>query len=355
MFNRKIVERKGGTIIIIVMMLTILFPIVITGIIDITNMFKIQKRLKTVLNASVKSASSRVDWSSVPDGEFKIDEGKAEEAFVDIFNSNMDVELEKEENIYKCKSAKNGYPIYLYFDVYNERHKDSFVNFPEEGTIPSEITDKHLYTQVDRPTAIAVSRVEYKVSPFLGGKVFNLIQFASSQLNIAPDVGETVESNVDEEGLPPGQPVVSNQNLIDSHKDFTANNTYYDVVKTNDILNSHVVYKAQKKSSTDSPIHIGLIHMAPGETYTASLWIKADNHNVLQHTSMLGFFTNTGTTLSTAHTTRVGEWIRLQVTFINSTGGVLPDVEIRFYPAKAAGSITYFAFPKVEVGKEATD
>jgi len=318
-------------------------------------MFKIQKRLKTVLNASVKSASSRVDWSSVPDGEFKIDEGKAEEAFVDIFNSNMDVELEKEENIYKCKSAKNGYPIYLYFDVYNERHKDSFVNFPEEGTIPSEITDKHLYTQVDRPTAIAVSRVEYKVSPFLGGKVFNLIQFASSQLNIAPDVGETVESNVDEEGLPPGQPVVSNQNLIDSHKDFTANNTYYDVVKTNDILNSHVVYKAQKKSSTDSPIHIGLIHMAPGETYTASLWIKADNHNVLQHTSMLGFFTNTGTTLSTAHTTRVGEWIRLQVTFINSTGGVLPDVEIRFYPAKAAGSITYFAFPKVEVGKEATD
>ena len=354
MFDKKIAERKGGIIIIIALMLAILFPVVIMGIVDISNMFKIQKRLKTVLNASVKSASSRVDWNLVPDGEFKIDEEKAEEVFVDIFNSNMDVELEKEGNIYKCNSPKNGYPIYLYFDVYNERHEDNFVNFPEAGTIPSQVTDKHLYTQVDRPTAITVSKVQYKVSPLLGGKVFELVQFASSQLNLAPDIGKTVEANV-EGGLPPGSPLPSNQNLIDSFKDFTASNTYYDVVKTNDILNSHVVYKAQKKSSTDSPIHIGLIHMAPGETYTASLWIKADNHNVLQHTSMLGFFTNTGTTLSTAHTTRVGEWIRLQVTFINSTGGVLPDVEIRFYPAKAAGSITYFAFPKVEVGKEATD
>jgi len=353
-FDKKIAERKGGIIIIIALMLAILFPVVIMGIVDISNMFKIQKRLKTVLNASVKSASSRVDWNLVPDGEFKIDEEKAEEVFVDIFNSNMDVELEKEGNIYKCNSPKNGYPIYLYFDVYNERHEDNFVNFPEAGTIPSQVTDKHLYTQVDRPTAITVSKVQYKVSPLLGGKVFELVQFASSQLNLAPDIGKTVEANV-EGGLPPGSPLPSNQNLIDSFKDFTASNTYYDVVKTNDILNSHVVYKAQKKSSTDSPIHIGLIHMAPGETYTASLWIKADNHNVLQHTSMLGFFTNTGTTLSTAHTTRVGEWIRLQVTFINSTGGVLPDVEIRFYPAKAAGSITYFAFPKVEVGKEATD
>ena len=354
MFNRKIVEKKGGTIIIIVMMLTILFPIVITGIIDINNMFKIQKRFKTVLNASVKSASSRVDWSSVPDGEFKIDEEKAEEAFVDIFNSNMDVELEKEGSIYKCKSAKNGYPIYLYFDVYNERHEDSFVSFPEAGTIPSEVTDKHLYTQVDRPTAIAVSKVQYKVSPFLGGKVFELVQFASSQLNIAPEVGKTVESNVGEEGLPPGQPVVSNQNLIDSHKDFTANNTYYDVVKTNDILNSHVVYKAQKKSNTDFPIQIGTINIAAGEVYTASIWIKVDNHNVLDYTSLLGFYRNTEV-LSAIQTNRVGEWIRLQTTFINNTGNTLSNVNINYYPARASGSITYFSFPKVEKGKEATD
>ena len=68
---RRIIEKKGGVIIIIVMMLAILFPILITGIIDINNMYKIQKRLKTVLNASVKSASSRVDWNLVPDGEFK--------------------------------------------------------------------------------------------------------------------------------------------------------------------------------------------------------------------------------------------------------------------------------------------
>ncbi len=351
---RRIIEKKGGVIIIIVMMLAILFPILITGIIDINNMYKIQKRLKTVLNASVKSASSRVDWNLVPDGEFKIDEEKAEEVFVDIFNSNMDVELEKEGNIYKCNSPKNGYPIYLYFDVYNERHEDNFVNFPEAGTIPSQVTDKHLYTQVDRPTAIAVSKVQYKVSPLLGGKVFELVQFASSQLNLAPDIGKTVEANV-EGGLPPGSPLPSNQNLIDSFKDFTASNTYYDIIKTDNILNSHMVYKVQKKNSLEHPIQIGVINAMPNTAYTASIWIKVENHNINQYSSLLGFFTQEGNTLKTIRTTRIGEWIRLKVTYNRSGGSGAIPVEIRFYPALAGGSVTYFAFPKVEIGEKATD
>lgn len=354
MFDKKIAERKGGIIIIIALMLAILFPVVIMGIVDISNMFKIQKRLKTVLNASVKSASSRVDWDYVPDGEFKIDEGKAEEVFVDIFNSNMGVELEKEGNVYKCKSANTGNPIQLYFAIYNERHKDFYVNFPTEGSIPPQVTDKHLFTVVDRPTAIVVSKVEYKTSPILGGRVYDLIQFASSQLNIAPDVGKTVEANV-EGGLPPGSPLPSNQNLIDSFKDFTASNTYYDIIKTDNILNSHMVYKVQKKNSLEHPIQIGVINAMPNTAYTASIWIKVENHNINQYSSLLGFFTQEGNTLKTIRTTRIGEWIRLKVTYNRSGGSGAIPVEIRFYPALTAGSVTYFAFPKVEIGKDATD
>ena len=195
--TKKIKDNRGGTVIIIVMMLAILFPVIIAGVVDLTNIFKIQKRMKTVLNASVKSASSRVDWDQVPDGHFRIDVNEAEKAFVDIFNSNMDIELEPDGSIYKGKSKNTKNSIKVYFDVYNDRHEGTYVSFPESGTIPKEITERLFYTEADRPTAIAIASVQYKTSFVLGGRTLDIIQFASSQLNISPDVGDTIESLID--------------------------------------------------------------------------------------------------------------------------------------------------------------
>lgn len=353
MFKRKILGKKGGTIILIVMLLALLFPIIIMGMIDMTNMFRIQERLKTVLNASVKSASSRVDWERVPDGEFMIDAEESEQVFVDIFNSNIGAELKKEGKIYKCTSENTGTPIKVYFTIYNERHKGDYVNFPNAGEIPSEITNKHLYTSVDRPTVVAVSRVDYKTSPLLGGKTIGLIQLASSQLNIAPEVGETVESVIDENDIK-GEELVSNPNLVDAYKDYTSSNSHYEVVETKDILNGYPVFRVQKKTNTASPIQIGTINIAAGEVYTASIWIKADNHSVLDYTSLLGFYRNSQV-LSNTQVDRIGEWIRLQTTYVNNTGSTLSNVSVNYYPARASGSITHFAFPKIEKGSEATD
>ena len=353
MLKKKIAGKKGGTIIIIVMMLALLFPIIIMGIIDITNVFKIQKRLKTVLNASVKSASSRVDWNYVPDGEFKIDRANAEEVFVDIFNSNMEVSLEKEEDYYKCESAKSKKPIRLYFDVYNERHEGDYVNFPKKDVIPPEVTSRHFYTPVDRPTAIVIAKVEYKTSPLLGGKVLDIVQFASSQLNIAPDVGKTIESNIGEGSFSGGELNV-NPNLIGPGNDYTSSNSYFEVTKTSDKLNGYPVFKVQKKNSTSSPIQIGTINIAVGEVYTASVWIKADKHSVIDYTSLLGFYKN-GESLSTTQTSKVGEWVRLKVTLKNDSGNVLSGVNIYLYPSKPNGSVTYFSYPKIEKGQVATD
>lgn len=189
MFFSRIRDKRGGTIIIIVMMLALLFPVIITGILDLANIFTIQKKLKTSLNAATKSASTRIDWEYVPDGEFLIDKSAAETAFLDIFSLNTNRELLKDgEDIYKSEEKKNGGDLWVYFKVYNERHEDDFEKYPEEGSIPKEVTEKGLFALVDRPTAIGIAKAEYKLSITMGNKTIDIVELASSQLNVSPDI-----------------------------------------------------------------------------------------------------------------------------------------------------------------------
>lgn len=350
---KKLKDKKGGTVIIIVMMLAILFPVIIAGVVDLTNIFKIQKRMKTVLNASVKSASSRVDWDQVPDGHFRIDVNEAEKAFVDIFNSNMDIELEPDGSIYKGKSKNTKNSIKVYFDVYNDRHEGTYVSFPESGTIPKEITERLFYTEADRPTAIAIASVQYKTSFVLGGRTLDIIQFASSQLNISPDVGDTIESLIDGSEKPEGTAII-NPSLIDIEKDYTANNSYYQVTETADILNDLPIFKVTKKSDLSSPIEIATINIGVGEVYTASIWVKVNPHSATGPTSRLVFSRNSQVLAST-ETKKVGEWVRLKVTFYNKTGANISNAKVYYYPAEKSNSVTYFSFPKLEKGSMATD
>jgi hypothetical protein len=177
-------NKKGGTMVLLVILLVILFPVLVCSIIDISNIYKISKRTKVSLNAAVKSASSRINWKLVPDGLLLIDEDKAMIAFLDVMNENLDIELNSSEDYYSSSSTKT---VRCYVSIYNNRHHGSYDQYPPAGEIPEEVTDKEIRIRVDRPTVFAVATVEYKLSPLFGGRVLKITEYASSQLNQKED------------------------------------------------------------------------------------------------------------------------------------------------------------------------
>lgn len=186
MLAEKIRRKKGGAIILLIIMLTILFPIIISSIIDLSNIYRISKCLKNSLNASVKSASSRIDWTKVHDGVFLIDVGKAQSAFKDVMDSNLGINLSYNGRYFVYDNDADGKHIRAYMAVHNERHIGTFELFPPAGSVPPEVFSKPIATKVDRPTVFAVATADYRLMPLFGGKVIHITQFASSQLNELP-------------------------------------------------------------------------------------------------------------------------------------------------------------------------
>lgn len=181
---QKLKSTKGSAIILIVITLVILFPIILSSIIDLSNIYRISKTLKNSLNASVKSASSRIDWTKVHDGIFEIDVIKAERAFKEIMNLNLNVDLTYNGRYFVYDNDNENKHIRAFMMVYNNRHTGNFINFPADGTIPPEVYDKPIYVQVDRPTVFAIATADYQLMPIFGRRIVHITQIASSQLNI---------------------------------------------------------------------------------------------------------------------------------------------------------------------------
>jgi len=183
---KRIGNKRGGIIILVVMMLTILLPFIISSIIDLSNIYRISKHLKDSLNASVKSASSRVNWAKVQDGIIEIDTDKAQSAFKSIMDLNLGIDMNYNGRYFTYDEDATGKHIKVYMAVYNERHTGQFELFPSAGMVPREVYDKPIAVKVDRPTVFAVATADYKLMPLFGGKIIHITQFASSQLNVVP-------------------------------------------------------------------------------------------------------------------------------------------------------------------------
>ena len=84
------------------------------------------------------------------------------------------------------------------------------------------------------------------------------------------------------------------------------------------------------------------------------LWVKVNPHSATGPTSRLVFSRNSQVLAST-ETKKVGEWVRLKVTFYNKTGANISNAKVYYYPAEKSNSVTYFSFPKLEKGSMATD
>lgn len=177
-------NKSGATIIFIVIMLVLLFPLIMSSIIDLGNIYFISEQMKNSLNAATKSASTLVDWDRVPHGYLEIDTTRAESAAQDVLASNMGITLLTSHNGYKeGQSVQGEGVIRFHIAIYNNRHTGSLIPFPDLGTIPEAVTTDPIQVSVDRPTVFAVATVDYRLTPLFGGRTIRLTRHASAQLN----------------------------------------------------------------------------------------------------------------------------------------------------------------------------
>ncbi|GEM_PF-5245337 len=135
-------------------------------------------------------------------------------------------------------------------------------------------------------------------------------------------------------------------------KDYSHDNQYQTVTKTDETFNGQPVYRAIKKTTGTPPTSIGSITIRKGETFTASIWIKHEQQPTME-TARLIFYKN-GVLKSVYAKNNYGEWERLIVTYTNNTDADIENVYIYFYPARGVGDVTYFTCPKIEEGSQAT-
>jgi len=177
-------NKKGAVFILLVMVLALLFPVIIAGVIDVSNLYRLNKDLKFSLNAATKSAATRADWELIPEGIFLFDEPASSEAICEVFNSNLGIDPEDKGDYYEA-SSQNGRVrnIRLYYSIYNQRHEGTFVSIPTSG-VPVDVTDHDVFASADRPTVFSVASAEYRISPIFGGRIVRVTQASVAQMNV---------------------------------------------------------------------------------------------------------------------------------------------------------------------------
>ena len=136
-------------------------------------------------------------------------------------------------------------------------------------------------------------------------------------------------------------------------RDYSHDNQYQTVTKTDETFNGQPVYRAIKKTTGTPPTSIGDITIRKGETFTASIWIKHEQQPTIMAAQLI-FYKNVSLK-SVLAKDNYGEWERLIVTYTNNTDADIENVFIYFYPARGAGDVTYFTCPQIERGNKATD
>lgn len=139
---------------------------------------------------------------------------------------------------------------------------------------------------------------------------------------------------------------VGTTNLVSDPENWIPNtNEHQDTISTGEKFLGCAVAKTIKKTGSTPPSTlIYLSSIAPGETYTASIYVK-HLPDVIENARLI-FYKESK--LASAYAKGTGDWERLEVTYTNNTGSTLEGVYVYYYPAKNQGSITFTAAPQVE-------
>ncbi len=139
---------------------------------------------------------------------------------------------------------------------------------------------------------------------------------------------------------------VGTTNLVSDPENWIPNtNEHQDTISTGEKFLGCAVAKTIKKTDSTPPSTlIYLSSIAPGETYTASIYVK--HLPDIRENARLIFYKES--MLASARAKGTGDWERLEVTYTNNTGSTLEGVSVYYYPARNQGSITFTAAPQVE-------
>ena len=75
LFNLNFCNKNGGSVIALVIVLMLIFPFIISGLIDLTNCSMLKRTLKQELNSAVKAAANSIDVKATRNGVYKIADG----------------------------------------------------------------------------------------------------------------------------------------------------------------------------------------------------------------------------------------------------------------------------------------
>lgn len=140
---------------------------------------------------------------------------------------------------------------------------------------------------------------------------------------------------------------VGTTNLVNDPVNWKASSSQYQTTTVTDETFLGCVVSETVKLITDTPPSIvGTVTLQPGETYTASIYVKLFDLNG-DSAARLIFYDGGILASKSADSSVLGEWQRISVTYTNNTGAAISPY-VYYYPSKAAGVVTRQAAPQIE-------
>lgn len=199
------------------------------------------------------------------------------------------------------------------------------------------------------PTHITVESDYANISAYYTARQTILNSISTAAKKVADDAQEAADK---------AQETVDNLQIggtnIIPKASFGSSSQYATAEVQTETLFGEKVVKYTKLSTGQPPLVTSSLKLEPGQTYTASIYIKNGTANGASEYGRITFYKSSqGVSLASSRLlSPSSEWTQLSVTFTNSKN--VDSCGIYAYASPAVGNETYLSCMKVEVGNRAT-
>lgn len=159
---------RGSSILIWLVIITLLFVIIVSFLVDVHNIYMFNKKVKNCINLAVKSACLEIKEDiNLASGKFIIDEKKAYNSFINVIRENLNLDKNLNANDNSILFEK---PIIKEFEVIND-----FSNKFHSITLDKDYIVKN-------PSVFVV--IEFKIKLIFIKKSIIVNKLSSSQLTV---------------------------------------------------------------------------------------------------------------------------------------------------------------------------